>query len=114
MARLLIIEDEPRLASFVGRALRAAGFGVDASDDGRSGLGMALTGIYALVILDLTLPSLSGEGVLCEVLANRRFLSAPLSDWAITALVSKPTEAADPLELSIGGELDRIAPGLTR
>lgn len=32
-----------------------------------------------------------------EVLANRRFLSAPLSDWAITALVSKPSETADPL-----------------
>ena len=32
-----------------------------------------------------------------EVLANRRFLSAPLSDWAITALVTKPAEANDPL-----------------
>lgn len=32
-----------------------------------------------------------------EVLANRRFLSAPLSDWAITALVSKPAETNDPL-----------------
>ncbi len=32
-----------------------------------------------------------------EVLANRRFLSAPLSEWAISALVSKPAEAADPL-----------------
>ena len=32
-----------------------------------------------------------------EVLANRRFLSAPLSDWAISALVSKPAEATDPL-----------------
>ena len=32
-----------------------------------------------------------------EVLANRRFLSAPLSDWAISALISKPAEAADPL-----------------
>jgi DNA-binding NarL/FixJ family response regulator len=32
-----------------------------------------------------------------EVLANRRFLSAPLSDWAITALVTKSPEASDPL-----------------
>jgi len=32
-----------------------------------------------------------------EVLANRRFLSAPLSDWAISVLVSKPAEAADSL-----------------
>lgn len=32
-----------------------------------------------------------------EVLGNRRFLSAPLSDWAISALVSKPAELSDPL-----------------
>jgi len=32
-----------------------------------------------------------------EVLANRRFLSAPLSDWAISALVAKPADASDPL-----------------
>ncbi len=32
-----------------------------------------------------------------EVLANRRFLSAPLSDWAISALVAKPADATDPL-----------------
>lgn len=71
MTRLLIIEDEPRLASFVARALRAAGYGVDVSDDGRTGLRLALTGMYALLLLDLNLPSLSGEAVLTEVLADR-------------------------------------------
>jgi two-component system OmpR family response regulator len=71
MTRLLIIEDEPKLASFVTRALQAAGYGVDVADDGRSGLTMALTGIYAVVVLDLTLPSLSGEAVLQELLAQR-------------------------------------------
>ena len=69
MTRLLVIEDEPKLASFVVRALQAVGYGVDVADDGRSGLTMALTGIYALVILDLNLPSLSGEAVLTELLA---------------------------------------------
>lgn len=34
---------------------------------------------------------------LTEVLAGRRFLSAPLSEWAITALVSKPADESDPL-----------------
>ena len=71
MTRLLIIEDEPKLASFVTRALQAAGYGVDVADDGRSGLTMALTGSYAVVVLDLTLPSLSGEAVLQELLAQR-------------------------------------------
>jgi DNA-binding response OmpR family regulator len=71
MTRLLIIEDEPKLASFVTRALQSAGYGVDVADDGRSGLTMALTGSYAVVVLDLTLPSLSGEAVLKELLAQR-------------------------------------------
>ena len=71
MTRLLIIEDEPKLASFVTRALQSAGYGVDVADDGRSGLTMALTGAYAVVVLDLTLPSLSGEAVLQELLAQR-------------------------------------------
>ena len=71
MTRLLIIEDEPKLASFVTRALQSAGYGVDVADDGRSGLTMALTGSYAVVVLDLTLPSLSGEAVLKELLAER-------------------------------------------
>jgi two-component system, OmpR family, response regulator len=71
VTRLLVVEDEPKLASFVARALQAAGYGVDVSDDGRIGLTLALTGMYALVLLDLTLPSLSGEAVLAEVLAER-------------------------------------------
>lgn len=71
MTRLLIIEDEPKLASFVARALQATGYGVDVSDNGRSGLTMALTGIYAVVVLDLMLPSLSGEAVLTELLDER-------------------------------------------
>jgi two-component system, OmpR family, response regulator len=71
MTRLLIIEDEPKLASFVTRALQSAGYGVDVADDGRSGLSMALTGDYAVVVLDLALPSLSGEAVLKELLAER-------------------------------------------
>ena len=71
MTRLLIIEDEPKLASFVTRALQSAGYGVDVADDGRSGLSMAVSGDYAVVVLDLALPSLSGEAVLKELLAER-------------------------------------------
>lgn len=71
MTRLLVIEDEPKLASFVTRALQAAGYGVDVADDGRAGLTMALTGNYAVVVLDLALPSLSGEAVLQQMLEQR-------------------------------------------
>jgi DNA-binding response OmpR family regulator len=71
VTRLLIIEDEPKLASFVSRALQSAGYGVDVVDDGRAGLTMALTGMYDVIVLDLTLPSLSGEAVLKELLSER-------------------------------------------
>jgi DNA-binding response OmpR family regulator len=67
VARVLVVEDEPKLASFVSRALQSAGYGVDVADDGRAGLTMALTGNYAVVVLDLTVPSLSGEAVLQEL-----------------------------------------------
>ena len=67
-----MIDDEPKLASFVSRALTSVGYGVDVADDGRSGLNMARTGMYSLIILDLNLPTLSGEAVLSEVLAECR------------------------------------------
>ena len=42
--------------------------------------------------------SLEIANALAEVLAGRRFLSAPLSEWAINALVTKPADDADPLQ----------------
>jgi DNA-binding response OmpR family regulator len=70
MTRLLIIDDEPKLCNFVASGLEAVGYGVDVADNGRSGLTMALTGIYSVVVLDLTLPTLSGEAVLTELLEH--------------------------------------------
>jgi DNA-binding response OmpR family regulator len=70
MTRVLVIDDEPKLANFVARGLTSVGYGVDVADDGRSGLTMARTGMYALIILDLNLPTLSGEAVLIELVAD--------------------------------------------
>ncbi|MBA3329221.1 MAG: response regulator transcription factor [Solirubrobacterales bacterium] len=61
---VLVVEDEPRIASFVKRGLEAEGFGVTLADDGRTGLELARDGAYDIVILDLILPRLSGEQVL--------------------------------------------------
>jgi DNA-binding response OmpR family regulator len=54
--RILVIEDERTLAGFMEQALHADGYAVTLCRDGSSGEAAALTGDYALVLLDLTLP----------------------------------------------------------
>ncbi len=69
--RILVIEDEPRIRSFVSLALQAEGLAVDTADDGVAGLQRALLQSYALVILDLLLPRLNGLAVLRELQRRR-------------------------------------------
>ena len=63
--RVLVVEDERRLASAVRRGLTAEGFVVDLAHDGVDGLHLAREGEYDAVVLDLMLPGLSGYQV-CE------------------------------------------------
>lgn len=58
--RLLIVEDDQKIASFVAHGLRQAGFAVDHADNGEDGLHLALTGPYDAAIIDLMLPGLDG------------------------------------------------------
>ncbi len=63
--RVLVIEDELRLAENVASALREGpGFAVDCAGDGETGLGLARNLCYDLIILDLMLPKLDGLSVL--------------------------------------------------
>jgi DNA-binding response OmpR family regulator len=71
MRRVLVIEDEVRILSFLGRALEAEAFEVDGADNGVDGLDRALRGSYDLVILDLLLPKLDGLTVLRELRGQR-------------------------------------------
>jgi DNA-binding response OmpR family regulator len=66
-ARILLIDDEPRVLRFVSRGLRAEGYDVDSADNGTDGLQMALTGAYDLIILDLLMPALEGPTVLRRI-----------------------------------------------
>src|SRR5216683_5926380 len=63
--RVLVVEDERRLAAAVRRGLQAEGFVVDLARDGEEGLHLAREGGYDAVVLDLMLPGLSGYKV-CE------------------------------------------------
>lgn len=58
--RILIVEDEEKLARFVELELMHEGYAVDKAFDGRDGLGMAEANDYDLLLLDIMLPGLSG------------------------------------------------------
>lgn len=64
MNRILIVEDEEKIARFVELELEHEGYSADKALDGREGLEKALSGEYDLVILDIMLPQLSGIEVL--------------------------------------------------
>ena len=70
--RLLLVEDERKVADFVARGLRAERFAVDVAYDGQSGWEMAAQFDYDLVILDLMLPGLGGTEILRRLRRARK------------------------------------------
>jgi len=67
VARILIVEDEARIASFVAKGLRAEGHLATVAGDGPSGLDHALSGDFDLMVLDIGLPGLDGFEVLDQL-----------------------------------------------
>jgi DNA-binding response OmpR family regulator len=65
--KVLLIEDEAKIAEFVIKGLSAAGYDVTHVDDGERGLAAVLAGAHDLVILDVMLPKLNGFDVLHQV-----------------------------------------------
>ncbi len=65
--RVLVIEDETKVGSFIKRALEEESYAVDLCEDGAQGLDMALSGSYDLIMIDLMLPSLPGLEVLTHL-----------------------------------------------
>src|SRR6201994_3388678 len=63
VVRVLVVEDERRLAGAVQRGLQAEGLAVDLAHDGADGLHLAREGAYDAVVLDLMLPKLAGKRV---------------------------------------------------
>jgi len=71
LARILVVDDEPKIRAFVGRALASAGYATDFASSGADGVRAALASRYDLVILDLVMPDLDGRRVLGKLLAAR-------------------------------------------
>ena len=69
--RVLVVEDEPRLAENIAAGLREGpGYAVDVVHDGEDALHLCWTAAYDLIVLDLMIPRLSGEGVVRKLRAE--------------------------------------------
>lgn len=74
--KILVVEDEKRIADFLNRGLESAGYAVDLANDGKTALERLHSTDYDLVILDLMLPDLDGLAVLEK--ARNRKVSPPV------------------------------------
>jgi two-component system response regulator CpxR len=70
--RILIIDDDRELCALVARFLTSEGFDVDRAADGSHGIELAISGSYALVMLDVMMPGLGGFDVLRRIRARSR------------------------------------------
>jgi two-component system OmpR family response regulator len=82
--RILVVEDDAKIASFVVKGLRQGGFAVDACRDGMEGLGHAMSAPYDAAVVDVMLPGLDGLGLVQRLRAAGHrtpvlFLSAKAS-----------------------------------
>jgi DNA-binding response OmpR family regulator len=72
--RVLVVEDERRMAAALQRGLQAEGFAVDLAHDGEDGLHLARQGEYDVVVLDIMLPRLSGYNVCKRLRAEENWV----------------------------------------
>jgi heavy metal response regulator len=69
--RLLVVEDEKKVVSFIKQGLEEEGYAVDVALDGEEGLRMALSRVHDLIILDISLPKMDGLQVLKKLRQQR-------------------------------------------
>ena len=69
--RLLLVEDDIKIASFIQKGLKAAGYAVDQAKDGEEGLDLALTEPYDVAIIDIMLPKLDGLSLIRKLRAEK-------------------------------------------
>jgi two-component system, OmpR family, response regulator len=95
--RLLVVEDEGRLAASLKRGLEADGFAVDVAPDGTDGLWMARENTYDAIVLDIMLPGVNGFRI-CSTLRDE-------GDWTpILMLTAKDGELDEAEALDLGAD----------
>ena len=101
MPRILVAEDEARIASFVEKGLKSAGFGVETVTDGVDALTLARSGEFDLLLLDIGLPGLDGLEVLKRLRAD--------ADSLPVIILTARDSASDTVAGFEGGANDYVA-----
>ncbi len=91
--RILVIEDEAKVASFIKRALEEESYAVDLSADGAQGLDLGLSGCYDLIVIDLMLPGLPGLEVLKQL--RKEKIQAPVLILTAQSQVDQKVKGLD-------------------
>lgn len=100
--RILLIDDEPTILSFVSRILRGHGFSVDCAADGAQGLAMIREHRYALVVLDMVMPGVDGASTLRGIMAAR-----PEQPVLVLSALSDTDSKVQALEMGAGDYLTK-------
>ncbi len=95
--RILVVEDERKVASFIKRGLEAAHYSVEVEHDGEAALKQLLEGEYDLLILDVMLPKLDGLSLMKEI--RQRRINVP-----VLVLTARVTVADKVLALDLGAD----------
>jgi two-component system, OmpR family, response regulator len=74
--RILIVEDDVKIASFIQKGFKAAGYAVDHALDGREGLHLALNEPYDCAVVDIMLPGIDGLSLIRDV--RRKRINTPI------------------------------------
>ncbi len=131
--RILVVEDDEKIASFVVKGLKQSGYAVDHSSDGERALALALTVAYDTAVVDLMLPMLDGLSLIQQLRAKNirvpvlilsarasvddrvRGLQAGGDDYLtkpfafsellarVQALIRRATQTTEPTRLTVGG-----------
>jgi len=83
--RILVIEDEKKVARFIKKGLEEEGYAVDLAFDGEEGLAMVLDQVHDLIILDIALPKIDGLQVLKKL--RERKVPAPVLLLTVRATI---------------------------
>ncbi len=74
--RLLLVEDDNKIASFIIKGLKAAGFAVDHANNGVDGLHLAITEPYDVAVIDIMLPKIDGLTLIKKI--RRQAINTPV------------------------------------
>ncbi len=91
--KVLVVEDDPKIRSFVRRGLKEQGFAVEAVGDGDEGLGRATSAAYDAVVLDVMLPGRDGLSLLREL--RRRKNAVPVILLTARSSLAERVEGLD-------------------